>query len=386
MADDYRCRMNLKRQLIVVIGAGASFDCAHTNTRPIGDLLPPPLVADLFQPNHMKLLDEYPLAHAAATDILGIKHEVANHSGEKRPTFNLEKYLRTQLKEAADPHVREQFWTLPYYFQHLLLNRSREFAPHVENYVRLVNALLTLPSVLWVTFNYDTLLDNVLERFAAPRVHKIDDYISNPRSRLVKLHGSVNWGVRLEGIRTTDFGSDADLIGAVTTMLADGSLDMRADQPELLPNRAAADISTVRRKGAEAFYPAISVPLGEDDEFSCPTSHVEHLTKHLDQQVVGYGLDMLIIGYSCLDKSLLTLLRESSNRIRSLTIVNGSERFAREAYARLQHHLGGATPVDGRPGDHVDITSFTFSDFALPTNLRRFVERVKPSLLADAET
>jgi len=75
-----------------------------------------------------------------------------------------------------------------------------------------------------------------------------------------------------------------------------------------------------------------TVPLGPDDEFNCPESHLDFIRKRL---VATDGLHILSIGYSGLDSGLLQLLGSSGNSIRSLFAVNHEGVSALEAATRI---------------------------------------------------
>ncbi len=89
--------------------------------------------------------------------------------------------------------------------------------------------------------------------------------------------------------------------------------------------------------GVQIYYPALSAPLGEQDELVCPPEHIEYLkqiTGHLDP------LDVLVIGYSGLDRGVLDLLSWGGRPIRSLAVVSnsldGAELTAERISARVQ--------------------------------------------------
>ena len=84
------------------------------------------------------------------------------------------------------------------------------------------------------------------------------------------------------------------------------------------------------------YFPALSVPLGEEDEMMCPPSHVDYLRERLRAQD---GLNLLIIGYSGIDKEVRRLLQESGNSVRSLLIVNGSREAAEVAVRRINESI-----------------------------------------------
>ena len=91
-------------------------------------------------------------------------------------------------------------------------------------------------------------------------------------------------------------------------------------------------VELLRRDPPHLYYPALSVPLGPDDEFNCPESHLDFIRSRL---VATDGLHILSIGYSGLDSGLLQLLGSSGNSIRSLFAVNHEGVSALEAATRI---------------------------------------------------
>ena len=58
-------------RLLVILGAGASYDCASGNGGALHEELRPPLVTQLFENRYSftRILHNYPLAEQAAADI-----------------------------------------------------------------------------------------------------------------------------------------------------------------------------------------------------------------------------------------------------------------------------------------------------------------------------
>jgi hypothetical protein len=170
-------------KLIVVLGAGASYDCASTNVNP--DLsMRPPLVKDLFDTRFQDILHEYPLAEQVAPDV-----RVALQGG----AIALEAFLREELRDSPYPHLRSSYLALPLYLQHLFWQVGDSYALQPDNYDRLVMECLRLDRVTFMTLNYDTILDRRLA--IRDPLASFDDYVKPGRSwGLVKLHGSINWG------------------------------------------------------------------------------------------------------------------------------------------------------------------------------------------------
>ena len=51
---------------------------------------------------------------------------------------------------------------------------------------------------LFVTFNYDTMLEKAIEQELAVHFQFMGSYVSRPDLKVFKLHGSVDWGHRGE--------------------------------------------------------------------------------------------------------------------------------------------------------------------------------------------
>lgn len=179
----------MSRRLVVITGAGASFDCASELVRTNSERRPP-LVKDLFGPDFADILERYPLAQAAAASIrraTGAKNEDA---------VPLERFLKEQMRDSANRFTRLRYRQIPLYLQHLLyvagLTDGSGYTREPDNYNALINGALEFDNVLFLTLNYDTLLDDRL--FIYWPLESLRSYVaSDPMWALVKLHGSVNW-------------------------------------------------------------------------------------------------------------------------------------------------------------------------------------------------
>jgi hypothetical protein len=175
----------------------------------------------------------------------------------------LERHLRETYRDSPHPHERLKYAGMPLYLQDLLWHSSHEYAHSPDNIDRLLSSLLTLPDVVFVSLNYDTILDDRLDTFS--KMEHISDYIVRVGGRnwsLVKLHGSVNWGQAVgrgyDGMELQlplELGQAIVLRGVVETIDA-----MRFTDP-LVNGRALQ---------GEVYFPALSVPIGSDDELVCP--------------------------------------------------------------------------------------------------------------------
>jgi hypothetical protein len=351
--------------LFIILGAGASFDCTSGNVPEARDERRPPLTKELFASRFTNTLHVYPLAEAAAADI---------QPAIAAETFALEEFLRTELRDSTHEHRRQQFRAVPLYLQHLLFDASawdpgynRGYTPHPDNYNRLISAALELEEAVFITLNYDTLLDQRL--FAYEPLTSMDSYIPGPERNwsLIKLHGSVNWGRRV----IVDWEVQDPDPYLATTFAALGE-ELRVEDDVTL--RLSADLRGVRFEGTSSaaggrlYYPALSAPLGPGDELVCPPNHAEYLRKRL---AACDGLNLLVIGYSGLDEEVLKLLAESGNSLRSLAIVSQPQEAAEEAAHIITRSIGF-----GGPRLSPTIFGHGFNAFAQGDDLRAVIENL----------
>jgi hypothetical protein len=99
------------------------------------------------------------------------------------------------MARSTSPHTQQRFREVPFYLQEVLTDASN-FTRTPDNYNALVNAALELDEALFLTLNYDTLLDTRFAEYSP--LTNLDWYIeADGRWSLIKLHGSVNWAWRL---------------------------------------------------------------------------------------------------------------------------------------------------------------------------------------------
>jgi hypothetical protein len=287
-------------RLLVILGAGAAYDCASGNVPDRHDDFRPPLVTQLFEgrPTFTRILHQYPLAEQAAADI---RPALAGGS------VAIEAFLKDRLRDSDYQHARRQYWAIPLYLQHLVFEISmwdydsgRGYTAQPDSYDRLINAALRLDEVTFVTLNYDDLFDRRL--FIHGALDSMESYLGAGQNwALIKLHGSINWGrIVLNApsqIAPTDPFLAQTFANLGDTIEVDDNVSLRL-QP---------DIRQVRfdEEPFRLYYPALSVPLGTEDELVCPDQHVNYL-----KDITGHyePLDVLVIGYSGLDQEALNLL------------------------------------------------------------------------------
>jgi hypothetical protein len=323
--------------LFVVLGAGSSH--AASSLYPGARLIRPPLVSELFDARWHFILDQYPMAKHAAPDIIDAM------SGAGADAVSLEAFLRTRYRHSEDPYDKRRWYSIVAYLQHLLWWVSvpdqpwvpRKLVPRHENqryepdYLsRVVNMVLgNWDHVCFVTLNYDLILDRYLNQLDP--LTQISDFIAYPRWSLIKLHGSVTWNYKLSDSVSLS-NPPADLDDYIVRDEIFHSWRLEDDARQL-----------VYLEGGSSYpgFPALSAPLGEEDELVCPPEHVAFVKNKLSEV---NALDLLVIGYSAYDKAVLNLLAESQSDIRSLYVVSESADVAQAVAERIGRHVGVRRP------------------------------------------
>lgn len=323
-------------ELFVVLGAGASFDCA-------GEMFMkeagwrPPLVRQLFDHRFQGILSSYPFAQAAAADIVPLLGD---------GTFQIEHHIASAYRSGTHEIARRKYLALPLYLQEVLYECRNRFAHSPDAYDRLVTGLSDVPHVTFVTLNYDTLLDDRLDALRPRR--EMSWYVdAMPQWSLIKLHGSVDWGYRYHSHPGESPSSPAvDLADRLSSQI-----DLRHGPYGPL------DLREIRSGRGMVYYPALSVPVGASDELVCPPEHVRRLEQRLER---AQPVHLLVIGYSGLDQEVIQILRRNDIRVGSLTVVD-----AGDAADRAINRIADGLRVTSRDLQFIDLYRDGFYDFTL---------------------
>lgn len=310
------------RRLFVIVGAGASHGCAPPEVpRNVG--WKPPLVKDLFSHRtdrqYHSIIQKYPLAGIAASELIGDDNSVA-----------IEEVLRTRYRDSADEFDKRVFNSIGPFLQELLWSVSGEYTKHPVHYQALVAKLVRLPEVVFITLNYDLLLDRVL-READPTANAMGWYIQPDRRWcLIKLHGSVNWVRNVKNDGHDVFHRPPLYLDLM------GDIQFRDLDSELWKMRGLSSAGGGYTYG-ERMFPVLSVPLGSADAVSCPDTHVAYLRAKLAS---CEELDLCLIGYSAHDAEVMKLVSDSGKLIRSLTVVDQDGAAAQRIIDRMREEHG----------------------------------------------
>ena len=112
--------------------------------------------------------------------------------------------------------------------------------------------------VLFVTFNYDTMLEDAIPTLGVEQPRAIGDYIKSTRYKLFKIHGSVNWGKVIRSGPLEEFNrSGSELLAQQIIRLADFIVaqDFVTREYEVIPNPEERDPNSL------PLFPAIAIPV-----------------------------------------------------------------------------------------------------------------------------
>lgn len=284
--------------LIVIAGAGASFDAISPGRQASQALSTPPLASSLFEETALSLevLREIPQAAPIVQEMRRLRH-----TGGAVET-SLASLVDRALSTRDAGYIRDVL-AIRFYLRELIV-RAQAPVTHgtagLTNYLALVGRLYehTLSAkdgVCYVTFNYDTLLETaVATRYSRP-LTKLTDYI-HPSVSVLKPHGSVNWVQafpHINGEALTSYHLHIQNLQNAT------SVDM--DHPgEIIMLRDREKSSGMAQE--HSTFPALAVPVDNKDDFVFPPSHMTRLVDCLRG-----ATELLLIGWRASEAKFLEL-------------------------------------------------------------------------------
>lgn len=286
--------------LLVVLGAGASRDAVNEYTAlsyatraRTGDWRPP-LTAELFEPRPTfgAILAQTRRALDLVVDL---------RARLQRGTVNLEQELdKVQDRaEAGDENAAIRLMALRFYLREVLSGCSEhwpEAANGATNYHWLVGRLDEWARdhddlVVYVTFNYDTMLELAFGDILQEPIRSLDTYVSHPRAHVYKVHGSVNWGQKTHRVPPFTDDERSWVINSAATLPAPGPIEMRTNWSSGVQG--------------EAWVPALAVPIESKSAFVLPDHHRERLV--VDLQEVDR---VLVVGWRATEQHFLKLVAD----------------------------------------------------------------------------
>jgi hypothetical protein len=318
--------------LMVVFGAGASYDSIPAY---------PPAT-------YTQIDDRLPLANQLFENRQEFSAEMNNFT-EMTPIIPLlqpskdgitiERVLQNLQEEATEyPQRHKQLAAVRYYLHSMLWRCEDRWigrAPGgATNQISLLDQIERWrkpdEQVYLVTFNYDRMLERAL-RTVGINIQSLSDYIASDTYKLIKLHGSVDWG--------REIGGPQELRGLEMRQLVRYLID-NSDSIRITPNYRLVDQVPLHVANEAMLFPAIAIPVETKVDYECPDEHLEALRAAIPE------VDkLLLIGWRAAEKPFLEHLAENLRQPVKGLVVAGNANEALKTAARLmgggvQGHFG----------------------------------------------
>ncbi|HEY5123414.1 MAG TPA: hypothetical protein VIK14_06730 [Ignavibacteria bacterium] len=310
---------------LVILGAGASYDSVYQQyDETLTSKWKPPLGNDIFsiRRNFNDVLKKYPGAIALRSEIMAYP--------------DIESYFQNKwdfIQNNFDVLSLMRLINIQYYlsdlFTQISVNYSSSGLSNIDVMITMAHeyAVRKKEDVIFITFNYDTLIESAFQRVLSKSILKIDDYIKG-NIKLYKCHGSCNWFKTFNGNRIgyhKDISSkpiyqhiwehrfhlwDINSSLGSNIELYENDLDFVAEDSK------SGDTYRL------ALFPQLLIPMRTKDEFVLPENHKNSLGKSLNDVT-----DILIIGWKGTETHFNKFLSDRlSNRRVAITVVNAGDK------------------------------------------------------------
>ncbi len=366
--------------LLIIVGAGATFDSDWRRPADRGPLplnpawdrlglaFRPPLAKDLFDEDRFgEFVARYPPSQGLMDQLRAAA-----------PAVEQELERIRDLSKDQD-HLPRQLLAVRYYLRDVIAQTvgrwSKAKPDEMTNFTRLMTRLEpwrqqrareqgTQERVAIVTFNYTTLFEDALTNFLpAFRLNVVEDYTSDPRYQLFKLHGSVNWWREVDAEWKATRGKISAPASWAPTMF---------DPPGRFSENGEIRIGYDKYPPC---VPCLALPMTTKtaSDFACPDAHLVELKLGVLSQVT----DVLIIGWKGIEGHFLEEWRKvhagkPDRSIHSLAVVDATHDAAVDVAYRLVQTVGltpQVTPAfetfSGFVTDHLD--AYLRDTLAAPT-------------------
>jgi hypothetical protein len=206
------------------------------------------------------------------------------------------------------------------------------------------------PAVCFVTFNYDTLMENALNALGI-ELKTLTDYV-RPKYSLVKLHGSIDWQTWISKATTTlpNNGQPSDL------ELILGAPIVADDRPVFGMNDVPPPIAETE---IHFHLPALAIPTASKKAFVCPDDHVSVLRERIPQVT-----KIAVVGWRATEHNFLEILAADLKNAVSVIAACGNTKAAEETLDRMKA-AGIKGDFKAAPGG--------FSEFVMSRRIRDFL-------------
>lgn len=317
-----------------VFGAGASTFCqfASGKSELLNSSLRPPLGPELFSARFNQYINRYP-----GLKLILPKFEARGNDIEAILEDDWADLMQRRDLELAAQHVQLQFF-LQEIFKLITESVTENFYRHslhtlfVQNILRKWN---TENRPVFVSFNYDTILEDALEKQLRIKFDKIDKYVNQGKdSKFVffKPHGSWSWGwefdkakVSVPPAQVAKLLYDQHYTPAQIyyELLGPGMLTTEGWGFEAANNaRGIGRLSPNRNKikvaePGKSYFPALLLPYRDKDDFVMPYN------MQMQMESSMYNIEELVlIGWKGSEDLFNNKLKKQAQRLQKITIVN----------------------------------------------------------------
>jgi hypothetical protein len=322
--------------LLVIFGAGASYDsvlhlpppCPSTGAQSnFGSPSPPAreVHEDSRPPLANQLLDNRGLFVAVMNSYVACKPLVNRLRGDVQVEQQL---ARFEQEANSYPLRRSQLAAIRYYLHHMLWNCQNEWRRHhrgITNYSTFLDAIerwryQTQEHVCFVTFNYDTMLERSITDLRGYSFDDFDAYISHPHFKLIKLHGSIDWGLPLNGP------ARRPPVQIIDEAMKSVDIDVSEQYQKVVRPPVVFEDGNVG-------FPALAIPVERKDVFSCPPEHLQVLADALPRVT-----KVITVGWRATEQHFLTMLKKPLTGLQGdvdLMVISGDDKGMRETVNNL---------------------------------------------------
>lgn len=301
---------------IVILGAGASYDCINRFHESFGTIdahkWRPPLGNDVFgaRANFREIYDKYAGAKS-------LSHSI--NSGNDIEDFFQKKW--DLAVEKNDKHTLANIINIQYCLQELFYKISIEYSKNigVSNYHVLIQqahdySIETGEEVAFITFNYDLLLEYALIQHYNEETEISKQTYTKYPIKIFKPHGSCNWFKKFKGQKSGfDFHSLLKNKPAYEEILHQLDEDIIVSDFPIKTNHSDHINFPIFHLGIDRTnanrythcFPQLLIPIKTKDEFVMPKEHLELMLQYLAK-----CSNMLIIGWKGQEASFLNTLQE----------------------------------------------------------------------------
>lgn len=301
---------------IVILGAGASYDCINRFHEFFGSIdahkWRPPLGNDIFgvRANFREIYDKYAGAKS-------LSHSI--NSGNDIEDFFQKKW--DLAVEKNDKHTLANIINIQYCLQELFYKISTEYSKNigVSNYHVLIQQahdyyIETGEEVAFITFNYDLLLEYALIQHYNEETEISKQTYTKYPIKIFKPHGSCNWFRKFKGEK-----SGFDFHNLLINKPAYNEILNQLDEEIIVSDFPIKNIHSdlinfpifhlgIDRTNQNQFtncFPQLLIPIKTKDEFVMSQEHLDMMNDFLSK-----CKDMLIIGWKGQEERFLETLKE----------------------------------------------------------------------------